>query len=173
MVNTVLDWERAGSGEPLVLLHGIGSTREDFAALRPRLASEYDVLAVDLAGHGRSPALRGRPTVQASADVVEADLDALGLRRVHMLGNSLGARLALELARRGRGLAVVAIAPSGMNLVPERVYQGLVMGGARLVLGRARSLIDPLSRRRTGRAALLAGLRARPGQASVAEARAI
>ena len=47
------------------------------------------------------------------------------------------------------------------------------MGGARLVLRRARPLIDPLSRRRTGRAALLAGLRARPGQASVAEARAV
>jgi pimeloyl-ACP methyl ester carboxylesterase len=47
-----------------VLLHGIGSTRADFAALRPGLAAEYDVLAVDLPGHGRSPALRGRPTVQ-------------------------------------------------------------------------------------------------------------
>ncbi len=173
MVSTVLDWERAGGGEPLVLLHGIGSTRGDFAALRPRLAAEYDVLAVDLPGHGRSPALRRRPTVPALAEVVEADLDALGLRRVHMLGNSLGARLALELARRGRGLSVVAIAPSGMNLVPERVYQGLVMGGARLVLRRARPLIDPLSRRRAGRVALLAGLRARPGQASPAEARAV
>ncbi len=44
----------AGRGEPL-LLHGIGSTRDDFAALLPRLAEHFDVLSVDLPGHGGSP----------------------------------------------------------------------------------------------------------------------
>ncbi|MDQ3765102.1 MAG: hypothetical protein M3460_27465 [Actinomycetota bacterium] len=45
-----LSWDRAGSGEPLLLLHGLGTTREDFWALRPGLEADYDMLAVDLAG---------------------------------------------------------------------------------------------------------------------------
>ena len=71
---------------------------------------------MDLPGHGQSPSLRTRPTVSALADAVGADLDVLGRPRVHLLGNSLGARIALELARRKRALSVVAIAPSGLNL---------------------------------------------------------
>jgi pimeloyl-ACP methyl ester carboxylesterase len=51
-----LFWDRAGKGEPLLLLHGIGSTHDDFSALRPRLDAEYRVLAPDLPGHGHSRA---------------------------------------------------------------------------------------------------------------------
>src|ERR1700712_4589743 len=104
--------DRAGSGEPLLLLHGIGSTHDDFTALRPRLDSEYRVLAPDLPGHGRSPALPGRPTTPAITEAIVADLDELGVGRVHVLGNSIGARVALELAARGRARSVVAISPS-------------------------------------------------------------
>ena len=88
-----LFWDRAGTGEPLLLLHGIGSTHDDFTALRPRLDTQYRVLAPDLPGHGRSPALPGRPTIAAIADAVTADLDELGVGRVHVLGNSIGARV--------------------------------------------------------------------------------
>ena len=157
----------------MLLLHGIGTTREDFAVLGAQLAADFEVLAVDLPGHGQSRPLEGRPSVSALADILEADLDQLSLPRVHVLGNSLGARLALELARRHRALSVVAIAPSGMGLPPERVYQSMLMGTARVALRAARPLIEPLSRSRPGRALLLAGLRARPGQASEAEARAV
>jgi pimeloyl-ACP methyl ester carboxylesterase len=155
------------------MVHGIGTTRDDYADLAPRLAAGFEVLVVDLPGHGRSGAVPGRPSVSALAHILGTDLDRLGMSRVHMLGNSLGARLALELARRHRALSVVAIAPSGMGLPPERVYQALLMGTARLALRAARPLIEPLSRSRPGRALLLAGLRARPGQASEAEARAV
>jgi pimeloyl-ACP methyl ester carboxylesterase len=111
--------------------------------------------------------------VSALADAVSADLDALGHPRVHLLGNSLGARIALELARRGRALSVVAIAPSGLNLPLERAYQGLVMAATRTTMRTIRPMIDPLARRRVGRAALLMTLRARPWEASEAEARAM
>ena len=60
-MTTRLSWNCAGSGEPLLLLHGIGTTRDDFSALRPALEADYDVLAVDLPGHGESPALSVRP----------------------------------------------------------------------------------------------------------------
>jgi pimeloyl-ACP methyl ester carboxylesterase len=172
-VGTTLHWDRDGDGEPLVLLHGIGSTVDDFAGLRGRLEADHDVLAADLPGHGGSSSLLVPPTVDAITDVVESDLDAVGLDRVHVLGNSLGARVALELARRHRARSVVAIAPSGMNTPVERAYQGAVMGTARLVLRAARDWIEPLSRSRWGRLALLAGLRARPMRASQAEALAV
>lgn len=93
---------RTGTGTCLLLLHGIGSARQDFATLLPLLAPDFDVLAVDLPGHGQSAPVSGRPTIGALADAVEADLDARGLGTVHVFGNSLGGRVALELARRGR-----------------------------------------------------------------------
>jgi pimeloyl-ACP methyl ester carboxylesterase len=161
---------RAGSGAPLLLLHGIGTTRADFARLGPRLAEHYDVLAVDLPGHGGSPPLPRGHTVTALADAVEADLDARGLGRVHVLGNSLGGRIALELARRGRARSVVALSPSGMGSPPERLYQASMMAGARLALSAIRPLLPSLARRRAGRTALLAPLRARPWATTAEEA---
>ena len=46
MMKTSLSWRRTGSGEPLLVLHGIGSTRDDFVALEPRLAAEFTAGAV-------------------------------------------------------------------------------------------------------------------------------
>lgn len=168
-----LSWDRGSAGEPLLLLHGLGSTHDDFVAVRPRLEDGYAVLAPDLPGHGRSPALRGRPTVAAIVDVIEADLDELGIRRVHVLGNSLGARLALELASRGRARSVVAIAPNGLNVLPERLYQGAALGLARVALRGAAPWLDGMVRSVLGRTVLLSGLRAAPWRAGEREARAL
>jgi pimeloyl-ACP methyl ester carboxylesterase len=172
-VSARLSWDRAGSGEPLLLLHGIGTTREDFWALRSALEADYGVLAVDLPGHGDSPALSQRPTICAVTDAIEADLDVLGVGRVHVLGNSLGARIALELARRDRALSVVAIAPSGLNLLPERIYQGAAMSALRLLMSILHPAIGVLARFPAGRAALLTGLRSQPWLASETEARSL
>ncbi len=170
MTRPTLAFERRGRGEPLLLLHGIGSTRDDFATLGPRLARDFDVLALDLPGHGGSPPLAGTPTVAAIADAIEDDLDAHDIRKIHILGNSLGGRLAIELARRGRALSVVAIAPSGLALPPERLMQGSLMATARVQMRLLRPLLGPLAATRLGRTALLAGLRARPWRATEAEA---
>jgi pimeloyl-ACP methyl ester carboxylesterase len=168
-VSTQLSWDRAGSGAPLLLVHGIGTTRQDFSALRPELEADYDVLAVDLPGHGDSPALSVRPTICAITDAIEADLDVLGMGRVHVLGNSLGARIALELARRDRALSVVSIAPSGLNMPHERIYQGAALSTFRLLISLLHSMIGSLARLPAGRAALLTGLRSQPWLASEAE----
>ncbi len=172
-MSALLSWDRAGSGEPLLLLHGIGSTREDFSGLRPELEADYDVLAVDLPGHGDSPALLQRPTICAVTNAIESDLDVLGMGRVHVLGNSLGARLALELARRQRALSVVAISPSGLNLPHERIYQGAAMSTFRLLMSILHPAIGPLARFPAGRAALLTGLRSQPWLASEEETLAL
>ncbi len=165
-----LSMTRAGAGEPLLLLHGMGSSRRDFTAVADQLAERFDVLNVDLPGVGRSPVLERRPTVAAIADAVERTLDAEGVGVVHVLGNSLGARVALELAVRGRARSVVAIAPSGLNVPPERAFQGTGMALARVVTRTAAPLIEPLSRSAPGRATLLAPLKARAWSTSPEEA---
>jgi pimeloyl-ACP methyl ester carboxylesterase len=148
----------------------MGSSRRDFTAVLPGLAAHFDVLNVDLPGIGGSPHLAQRPTVSALTDAVERTLDAEGVGRVHVLGNSLGARIALELAVRGRARSVVAIAPSGLNVPPERFFQGVGMGTARIVMRTLDPLIAPLSRSAVGRAALLGPLKARPWSTSPEEA---
>jgi pimeloyl-ACP methyl ester carboxylesterase len=169
-VTSPLSLTRTGSGEPLLLLHGMGSSRRDFTAVADLLAERFDVLNVDLPGVGRSPALGRRPTVAALTDAVEQTLDAAGVGQVHVLGNSLGARVALELAVRGRARSVVAIAPSGLNVPPERVSQGAGMALARVVTRSTEPLIEPLSRSSVGRATLLAPLKARAWSTSREEA---
>jgi pimeloyl-ACP methyl ester carboxylesterase len=170
---TLLASDRAGHGEPLLLLHGIGSTRDDFSALLPRLAEHFDVLSVDLPGHGDSPMSEWPPTVAALTDAVEADLDARGLQRVHILGNSLGARIGIELAARHRARSVVAISPSGLGLPPERVHQGMLMATARNLMRTLRPLLGTIASTQAGRTALLTGMRARPWTASETEALAM
>ena len=173
-MTTRLFWDRTGSGEPLLPLHGIGSTHDDFAALRPQLDVSYRVLAPDLPGHGRSPALpHHHPTIAAIADAIVADLDELGVGTVHVLGNSIGARVALELAVRGRARSVVAISPSGLNTPPERAYQGVLMTGNLSALRGLRPFIPRAVRTVLGRSLLLAGLRSTPWLAGEAEARAL
>jgi len=169
-VTAPLSLIRTGSGDPLLLLHGLGTSRRDLTAVLPALTDRFDVINVDLPGIGRSPHLEQRPTVAAITDAVEHTLDAAGLDRVHVLGNSLGARIALELAVRGRARSVVAIAPSGVNIPQERLYQGATMGLARIVMLAAQPLITALSRSAAGRAALLAPLKARPWSTSPEEA---
>jgi pimeloyl-ACP methyl ester carboxylesterase len=168
-MSPLLSLVRSGHGEPLLLLHGWGSSGRDFSAVLPALTERFEVLNVELPGSGRSPHLEQRPTVAAITDAVEGTLDAAGVGRVHVLGNSLGARVALELARRGRARSVVAIAPSGLNVWPERVLQGAGMAMARIVGRTAAPVIGPLSRSRVGRAALLLPMKARPWATSEEE----
>jgi pimeloyl-ACP methyl ester carboxylesterase len=165
-----LSLTRSGEGEPLLLLHGWGSSRRDFTAVLPALTERFEVLNMDLPGAGRSPHLIERPTVAAITDAVEQTLDAEDVGRVHVLGNSLGARIALELARRGRARSVVSIAPSGMNIWPERVLQGTGMAVARLVGRTISPLIGPLSRSAVGRTARMLPLKARPWSTGQEEA---
>jgi pimeloyl-ACP methyl ester carboxylesterase len=129
------------------------------------------VFAVDLPGQGDAAPVEGRPTVGALTDAIERDLDARGLERVHILGNSLGARVALELARRHRARSVVAIAPSGLSVPPERLFQMVGMAASGALFSVLRHFA-PSGHRHLPRA-LLAGLRARPWKAQSSEADAL
>jgi pimeloyl-ACP methyl ester carboxylesterase len=106
---------RMGSGEPLVLLHGIMGSERMWQGVVPLLAPDYDVIAPTAYGHRGGEAPRVRPGrfshVIAGA---ERQLDELAIDRAHLVGNSMGGWMALELARRGRALSVFAISPAGM-----------------------------------------------------------
>jgi pimeloyl-ACP methyl ester carboxylesterase len=106
---------RGGAGEPVVLIHGVGSQWQMWEPVLPALERERDVIAIDLPGFGDSTSLPigVAPTAAALADAVAGFLDGLGIERPLIGGNSLGGWIALELAARGRARAVVAVSPAG------------------------------------------------------------
>jgi pimeloyl-ACP methyl ester carboxylesterase len=79
----------------------------------PALEREHDVLALTLPGHAGGPALDGEVTSSTMAGAVERAMDEAGFGTAHVVGNSLGGYLALQLAERGRADSVVALAPAG------------------------------------------------------------
>lgn len=85
--------------EAVVLLHSLATDRHVWAPLVDPLAASVAVLAVDLPGHGGSPAAT-EPSVEAVADQVAATIDAAGLRRVAVIGMSLGGSVAQAVAVR-------------------------------------------------------------------------
>ena len=76
---TSLAYRRSGSGEPLVLLHALGSSRQAWDPVTPALARHFDVIAVDLPGFGESAPLPGEPSPAALAAAVAGLLDELGV----------------------------------------------------------------------------------------------
>jgi pimeloyl-ACP methyl ester carboxylesterase len=135
MRRTGLEHHRGGSGEPLVLLHGIGSCWQIWQPVIPGLEEHHEVLALDLPGYGASPPLEEEPTVPALVDAVERALDEVGLERPHLAGNSMGGWIAAELAARGRAATVTAISPAGLWLRREFLYSYAILRGT-LALGR-------------------------------------
>ncbi len=114
----MLAHDRRGHGSPLVLIHGLGSAKTVWALVTPALATSFDVIAVDLPGHGKTPWVAGTAMdPRALADSVRATLDGLGIQKAHLVGNSLGGWTALELAAASpdRVASVIALAPAGMR----------------------------------------------------------
>lgn len=93
-------FERAGEGPPLVLLHGILGDRRVWRRQLDDLSDEFAVVAWDAPGCGRSSDPPETFRLPQYADCLAGFVDALGLRRPHVLGLSLGGALALELYRR-------------------------------------------------------------------------
>jgi len=115
----------AGKGDPVLMLHGLGATKASFLSSVAALAGRYRTIALDLPGFGDSTKpLRAPYDARYFARAVVALLDALGHERAHLIGNSMGGRVAIEVglsypdragrlallapalaARRGRALA--------------------------------------------------------------------
>ncbi|GAA4810561.1 alpha/beta fold hydrolase [Nocardioides caeni] len=144
MSRITLAHERIGSGEPLVLVHGIGHRRQAWYPLVDRLAEEREVILLDLPGHGESPALvpDGRPVKDILHDILVDFFDDLGLDRPHIAGNSLGGRIALEAAADDLVSSATTLAPAGFwrgNL--EFLYIRAVF----VALTGAATLLEPIA----------------------------
>jgi pimeloyl-ACP methyl ester carboxylesterase len=157
-----LDHHRGGSGEPLVLVHGIGHTWRGWKPMLPLLEERFDVLAVDLPGFGRSEPLPANvdSTPEALADAVEDEMARAGFERAHIAGNSLGGWISLELARRGRARTVTAISPAGLQHRREKDWGAGILRGVRWIARNAPAP-EPVVRNPAARTLLMAILYAR------------
>jgi len=127
---------RTGTGEPVLLMHGISHRRQGWDLVVPLLEREREIWAVDLPDHGESPDLppEYRGDIGPLADAVEAFCAAQGIDRPHVVGNSLGGLIALELAARGTVRSATALSPAGFWSPVERLYARAVLGGAHALL---------------------------------------
>ena len=115
-----LHCESEGCGEPVVILHGLMGSCENWRAVRAALADCYRVICIDLPNHGRSPHAARFDLRSMGDDVIET-LDGLAVGRPVMIGHSLGGKVAMQMASdhadRLHGLVVVDISPRAIQPV--------------------------------------------------------
>ena len=166
-----LNHHRAGSGAPVVLIHGVGSQWQVWKPVLPALERERDVIALDLPGFGGSPSLPVGvvPNAPALTEAVAGFLDGLGIERPVVGGNSLGGWIALELAKRGRARAVVGVSPAGFatrwESAAARAHLLSSWRGARMS-----GLTEWMIRRPRGRVLAFGGMMGKPAKVPVADA---
>ena len=117
MASDAWQFSEAGNGRPLVLLHGLGMSRQVWNPILPQLRKTRRVIAFDIAGFGSTPALPSHvsPTGGNLAEALHCSLRRIGVELpVDLAGNSLGGLIALEAAKRGFARGVVAISPPGL-----------------------------------------------------------
>ena len=129
----------SGSGEPLLLLHGLGGSSRVWDPLLPLLAAEREVVVLDMPGFGAAPALPDgvEPTAANLAAALHAACAERGIERPHVAGNSLGGWVALEMGRAGWAASVTALSPAGLWRAPI----GPRESGARTLARRLRPLV--------------------------------
>lgn len=156
---------RVGDGEPLLLVHGLGSRRQVWQPILDQLAAHHDVVAVDLPGFGESAPGSTPPTLDGLTTAVHTFATALGLERPHVAGNSLGGGIALELGRRGLARSVAAFSPIGFWRTAGRHWGRNSLTATR-ALGRRlpRPVATRLAASAVGRTALLSLFFGRPWQ---------
>ena len=113
---TRMAFTRLGAGAPLVLLHGLGSSRRAWDPVVPVLAERFHVVTVDLPGFGNSkplpPHLEPQPAALAAA--VGELVEELGIDAPHVVGNSLGGWVALEVAHSRPVSSLTLLSPAGL-----------------------------------------------------------
>lgn len=161
---------RAGHGEPLVLVHGVGSRWQVWDAVMGALTARHDVWAVDLPGFGASADDGTVPTLTGLADRLEAFFAENGLARPHVAGSSMGGGIALELARRGSVRSATAVSPVGFWTPREREWSiGSLQTMLRL-LPALRPVLPVLTATGAGRTLLFEQLLFKPWKLGAADA---
>jgi pimeloyl-ACP methyl ester carboxylesterase len=129
--------ERRRPGVPVVLVHGFGGDKETWLLMAPRLRG-CPLYLLDLPGHGASTVVgRDRASPAAMGAAVVGALDALGLDRVHLCGNSMGGGIALWVARNhpARVASLTLVASVAPELAESELTRALARGENLLIPG--------------------------------------
>lgn len=116
--------ETNADSEVLLLIHGMGSGSVAWKPISAELARQFRVILVDLPGHGKTPLPNDQPMdPMALAEAVFETMDSQGITKFHIVGNSLGGWIALEMAvlRPAAVLSLTALAPAGLWLEPFKM----------------------------------------------------
>ncbi|MGB3524407.1 MAG: alpha/beta fold hydrolase [Flavobacteriales bacterium] len=109
-----LFYRREGSGTPVVVLHGLFGSGDNFGSIGRTLSAEFDMVLVDERDHGRSPHTE-RITYPLMAEDVHALVTKLGLKEIVLVGHSMGGKTAITFAQRWpellKHLVVIDIGP--------------------------------------------------------------
>ncbi len=151
-----------GAGRKLLLVHGLGGSWQSWSTIIDALSAERTVIAIDLPGHGATPAEADSGTFGGLVDSIERYIAHNGLAGIDVVGSSMGARIVLELARRGIVGNVVALDPGGFWRGWERTFFKTTIGLSGRLLRAIRLSLPMLSKNAVSRTALLAQLSARP-----------
>jgi pimeloyl-ACP methyl ester carboxylesterase len=155
-------FRRAGSGPAILLVHGITSSSRTWRQVIPGLAGDFDVIAPDLLGHGRSGKPRGDYSLGAYASGLRDLLAILGVERVTVVGHSLGGGIAMQFAYQFPEMLerLVLVDSGGLGEEVSLALRAATLPGAEVVLP---LLFSPVTRsvgRAVGRALGRLGLRA-------------
>ena len=110
-----LFYQSYGSGFPLIVLHGLFGSSDNWQPVAKKLSTRFEVLAVDLRNHGRSPHSEEFSYAVMAEDVREF-MAQRGFSRAHVLGHSLGGKVAMEFALRHPALVSKLVV---VDMVPK------------------------------------------------------
>jgi pimeloyl-ACP methyl ester carboxylesterase len=120
-------YEITGRGEPLVLVHGLGSSARDWELQIPFFARNFQVVAYDVRGHGRSDKPPGPYGIPLFAQDLAGLINALDIGAAHIVGISLGGMIGFQLAVDSpelvRSLVVVNSLPEMVVRTPQQWVQ--------------------------------------------------
>lgn len=151
-----------GTGRKLLLVHGLGGSWRSWSTILDALSAKRTVIAIDLPGHGATPADHDSGTFDGLVGSVERYIADNGLAGIDLVGSSMGARIVLELARRGNVGSVVALDPGGFWRGWERTFFRTTIGVSGRLLRAIRPSLPMLSKNAASRTMLLAQLSAHP-----------
>jgi len=112
-----------GQGQPLVLLHGLFGSADNWGSIAKHFSQHYQVISVDLRNHGRSPHSDSQNYAEMADDLLEV-LNTLGLAKIHLLGHSLGGKVAMQFATQyPEKVSKLIVVDMAMRTYPDRYTQ--------------------------------------------------
>jgi esterase len=124
-----LNFKEFGAGEPLVILHGLFGTLDNWQTIARQLAEDFTVYIVDLPNHGRSPHTKGEFDYSEMSDALAEFLTKNWIHETRLIGHSMGGKLAMQLALNQpdliKKLAIIDIAPKKYSGGHGNIFKAL------------------------------------------------